>query len=435
MNFTNKHIVLIIIAIIIVAFIYNYDVYIVQKNQPICKPIYVTKKILTPDEEKLLPKNITNKTESFNNALIEGFDNFLSTNNNSDSNLHVPGDMLTSFIVPGVTDSKKIKVMDSVTNVLSNIPTNIQDSDIKQMIEYFAMLYETSNSLEVFYKNVAASTKIKEDPYNTKYAQLILFLIGKFNNDVDICLDKKIDKKCALMTTNIKDKNKDKTTNLTLESELDSLVESAQNESALTKTQVAEIVQKAKTDYLQEMNQQQENLQQEMNQQKQYLQQEMNNKQEYLQQEMRQQNDNNSFSLKSLYDIPKNIPKTMEQIMNNISKPLNKVINSEDYLQENMMRQPSVNNQLNQANRANPYIANNQTNKATQANPFALSPNNSSLMSNQNNNTTPPCTENCSIQCSINNSSNNMETFNNYFSPNELESFNQFGSNDYYQSF
>ena len=61
MNFTNKHIVLIIIAIIIIAFIYNYDVYIVQKNQPICKPIYVTKKILTPDEEKSLPKNITNK--------------------------------------------------------------------------------------------------------------------------------------------------------------------------------------------------------------------------------------------------------------------------------------------------------------------------------------------------------------------------------------
>ena len=57
MNLTNKHIVLIIIAIIIVAFIYNYDVYIVQKYEPICKPIYVTKKILNTDEENLLNNN------------------------------------------------------------------------------------------------------------------------------------------------------------------------------------------------------------------------------------------------------------------------------------------------------------------------------------------------------------------------------------------
>ena len=422
MNFTNKHIVLIIIAIIIIAFIYNYDVYIVQKNQPICKPIYVTKKILTPDEEKLLPKNITNKTESFNNALVEGFDNFLSTNNNSDSNLHVPGDMLTSFTVPGVTNAKKIKVMDSVTNVLSNIPTNIQDTTIKQMIEYFAMLYETSNSLEVFYKNVAASTKIKEDPYNTKYAQLILFLIGKFNNDVDICLDKKVDKNCALMTSSDKYKN-------TI-----SEIESVNNDVTLTKNQVSEIVQKAKSDYLQELNNNQEYLQQEMNNKQEYLQQEMNNKQEYLQQQinnkqeylqqemqMQMQNNNNTFTLKSLYDIPKNIPKTMGKIMNNISKPLNKLINSEDYLQENMMKQPNVNNEYNQynlSNLSNPYIANSQPNQ-----------------SNQSNNATPPCSDTCSIQCSVGNSSNNIETFNNYFSPNELESFNQFGSNDYYQSF
>ena len=88
MNLTNKHIVLIIIAIIIIAFIYSYDVYIVKKNQPICKPIYVTKKILTTDEEKLLNKNITDKKETFNNALIEGFDTFLSDNSDHNVNLH-----------------------------------------------------------------------------------------------------------------------------------------------------------------------------------------------------------------------------------------------------------------------------------------------------------------------------------------------------------
>ncbi|AYV80253.1 MAG: hypothetical protein Gaeavirus22_1 [Gaeavirus sp.] len=106
------------------------------------------------------------------------------------SGLAVPGQALATFIVPGVTDKKKVKVMDSVVKILSNIPTTIDINTIKQMVEYFAIIYQTATSLEIFYQNISSSTKIKESPYNTKYAQLILFLIGKFNNDVDSCIER-----------------------------------------------------------------------------------------------------------------------------------------------------------------------------------------------------------------------------------------------------
>ena len=45
MNFTNDSVVIILIIIIAFVFIFNFDVYVVTKNEPICKPIYVTKKL------------------------------------------------------------------------------------------------------------------------------------------------------------------------------------------------------------------------------------------------------------------------------------------------------------------------------------------------------------------------------------------------------
>jgi uncharacterized membrane protein YgcG len=205
--------ILLILAIIIMAFIYNYDIYIVEKNQPICKPIYVTKKILTPEETEVLVENGVGKTtetmDLIDDEIIEGFNSLMgqplninkTTGNDYDGNLTTPGQTLATFTVSGVTDKKKIKVMDSVIKVLSNIPTNLDVGIVKQMVEYFGMIYQTSPSLSVFYQNVTSSTKIKESPYNTKYAQLVLFLIGKFNNDVEDCVE--IPKnECGLIITN-----------------------------------------------------------------------------------------------------------------------------------------------------------------------------------------------------------------------------------------
>lgn len=199
MNLSSKHIILIILTIIIFTFIYNYDVYIVEKSQPICKPIYVTKRILSPDAEELLEDNgipkVTESMELINNEIIEGFNTMMGQpgsfqSSENTSNLNIPGVSLSSFTVAGVSDTKKIKVMDSVVKVLSNIPTNLDVNSIKQMVEYFGMIYQTSSSLANFYQNVSSSTKIKDAPYNSKYSQLVLYLIGKFNNDVDDCIEK-----------------------------------------------------------------------------------------------------------------------------------------------------------------------------------------------------------------------------------------------------
>ena len=454
MNFTNKHIVLIIIAIIIIAFIYNYDVYIVQKYQPICKPIYITKKILTTDEEKILNK--TENKEQFDMELIEGFENFLSSSSSSSSSeqnlpLHVPGEILGSFTVPGVTDEKKIKVIDSVIKILANIPTNMHDETIKQLIEYFAILYQTANSLEIFYNNVAASTKIKEDPYNSKYAQLILFLIGKFNNDVDYCLDNKINKKCTLQTSNKIDPDCIQNSNLDSESKvstnsksnlsnsnnklpnsLSKLIEkqilkeisNSTEKLPLTTEEVNQLVQKAKSDYLNEIN---------LMEQSQQINQNQNNNNDF---------DNNNNIINENNNIPQivksiyNLPKTMSKIVNKIS-------NSNNKNNQNINLSKNIVNQLDDSMYQNSEYINQKQSKFNYDN--QREDNN---LYNQFNRSTP-CTEKCAIKCSVSNenqnqnqnpnpnsnSNQNIESFNNYIGENEIQSFNHYGSNDYYQPF
>lgn len=201
----NKHIVLIFIIIIVVVFIYNYDVYVIPKNELLCKPIYITKREISPEVRAEL-----NKTESqilkeaFGNlsktGYIESFGNIEGEKQfNNQCIYDVPPKSFGSFTIPSITNKQKLKVIDSVIKILSYIPTNYCESQIKQLIEYFAIIYETSQDLEIFYKNVANSTKIKEDPYNSKYSHLILFLIGKFDNDYSFITETNaLNEKCAM---------------------------------------------------------------------------------------------------------------------------------------------------------------------------------------------------------------------------------------------
>ncbi len=181
MSLTNKHIVLILIIIIIFVFIYNYDVYVVPKNEQLCKPLYVTKRELTPEERADLNQSeaIVFK-ETFGNLLenefFEGFDMTQQL---------IPPKTLSTYIVPHLTDANKIRVIDSVVKVLAYIPTVYNEHQIKELVEYFAMIYNSSNNLDIFYENVANSEKILQDPYNSQYAHLILFLIGKFDSDLN----------------------------------------------------------------------------------------------------------------------------------------------------------------------------------------------------------------------------------------------------------
>lgn len=167
-NSYNKYIVLIFIIIIVGVFVFNYDVYVVPKNEPLCKPIYVTKRPMSD-----------NLNTSEMEAIKETFENIDST---CDS-VELPPKSLNSFIIPSVTNPHKVKVLQSVLKVLTFIPTTFCEDDIKQMVEYFGIIYQSSNDLGNFYKNVSASTKINEYPYDSQYARLILFLIGKFDSD------------------------------------------------------------------------------------------------------------------------------------------------------------------------------------------------------------------------------------------------------------
>lgn len=167
-NSYNKYIVLIFIIIIVGVFVFNYDVYVVPKNEPLCKPVYVTKRPMSD-----------NLNTSEMEAIKETFENIDST---CDS-VELPPKSLNSFVIPSVTNPHKVKVLQSVLKVLTFIPTTFCEDDIKQMVEYFGIIYQSSNDLSNFYKNVSASTKINEYPYDSQYARLILFLIGKFDSD------------------------------------------------------------------------------------------------------------------------------------------------------------------------------------------------------------------------------------------------------------
>jgi hypothetical protein len=198
----NKHIVLMLLIVIIGVFIYNYDVYVIPKDEPLCKPVFVTKREL--DSEIRAELNRTESEtlkETFNNlADIEYFETFGNSDiTNESTQYDIPPKSFSSFSIPSLTTQHKIKVIDSVVKILSYIPTNYSENEIKQMIEYFGIIYETSPDLETFYKNVASSTKIKEPPYNSKYSHLILFLIGKFDNDyLSYSNTKSSDEKCAI---------------------------------------------------------------------------------------------------------------------------------------------------------------------------------------------------------------------------------------------
>jgi hypothetical protein len=179
MDFNNKHVVLIILVIIFFVFVYNYDVYVIAKGEALCKPIYVIKRELEPE---ILKELTDSEKVVINEAFTTDYFGNIDINDTND-NYQLPPKSLLSFHVPEVTDPNKTAIMDSVIKVISYIPTNITEDQIKEMLEYFGLIFQTSSSLEEFYKHVSSATKIKSFPYNTKYSQLILFLIGKFNND------------------------------------------------------------------------------------------------------------------------------------------------------------------------------------------------------------------------------------------------------------
>lgn len=203
MDFNNKHIVLIILIIIIFVFIYNYDIYVIEKGEPLCKPIYIVKKELSP---KILNDLSEFEKVAISEALTTDYVGNIDLNSNPNNEFKLPSKSLLSFAQNNleIKDPNKLNVMDSVVKVLSYIPTNLSEKQIEEMLQYFSVIYQSSDSLNSFYNTISSSTKINSSPYNTKYSQLILFLIGKFNNDYTMCNTAKYIETIHVVPSNVK---------------------------------------------------------------------------------------------------------------------------------------------------------------------------------------------------------------------------------------
>lgn len=192
---TNTHIIIILIILIVFTFIYNYDVYVVIKGEPICKPVIVTKKVIDANFKKLNSKEMGKELQNIvmNDSILEKFTNIELIENFQDSkNFSVPDSSLLNLNIPEVNTHYKKVVVDNLLNVLHNIPTNFTTETIKELVEYFAIIYQTSNNIDKFFDNVASSTKINQEPYNSQYSHLILYLIAKFDSIYNSeCMNKK----------------------------------------------------------------------------------------------------------------------------------------------------------------------------------------------------------------------------------------------------
>ena len=207
----NTHIIIILIVVIVFTFIYNYDVYVVAKGEPICKPVFVTKKVIDSNFNKIksVSPGQSLKKLVMDDSIIEKFTNLELIENFQNSNLSTPNSSLLNLTIPEVNTHYKRVVIDNLINVLHNIPTTYSTEIVKELVEYFAIIYQTSPSIDKFFDNVATSTKINQEPYNSQYSHLILYLIAKFDSIYNSeCMDKKCVNDIKVGPDSVKDVNK-----------------------------------------------------------------------------------------------------------------------------------------------------------------------------------------------------------------------------------
>jgi hypothetical protein len=172
MEFKNEYIVIVIIIIITVFFIINYDVYVLPKNEPLCKPVYITKKTI---DDKIL-KKIKNPKESFTtskNKINQENEDILENEFIKEENINHNKNIIR----------KKI-VINNILNILPKIPSVLNDEEIHFIINHISNIYLTSKNMDQFYNNIYNSDKIT--PNNTSYIKLILYLIDNFEASTQI---------------------------------------------------------------------------------------------------------------------------------------------------------------------------------------------------------------------------------------------------------
>ena len=157
-------------------FAFNYDVYIIKKNQEICKPIYITKRDMF--------SNLDNSEKNVYDIAIEKFknldihENFESSSSNKKKKLS--SNDLELSIIPHIKNNYKKIVIGNVINVLNHIPINLTNN-IKLLLKYFAIIYQNSLSIDDFYKNITSNPVMNKYPFNSIHSNLIIFLIDQFD--------------------------------------------------------------------------------------------------------------------------------------------------------------------------------------------------------------------------------------------------------------
>jgi hypothetical protein len=163
------------------------------KKEPLCKPVYVTKKII---DDKMI-KKIKNPKESFTssknkikqenelnqeeNELIKEENEFIEEENINHNNKII---------------RKKI-IINNILNILPKIPTVLNNDEIHNIINYISNVYLTSKSIDQFYNNVNKSNKITKN--NSSYIKLILYLIDNFDSSLPVDIEPPVDKESQIV--------------------------------------------------------------------------------------------------------------------------------------------------------------------------------------------------------------------------------------------
>jgi hypothetical protein len=190
MEFKNEHIVILIIIIITIFFIFNYDVYVLPKNEPLCKPIYVTKKIIDNNVIKKLkkPKEFYTTPITNNNKIKQ--ENIEKKIINNKKNIFIEDENIKEEEIEeeNINDNKNIIrkkiIINNVVNILPKIPTKLNNEEIHAIINNISSIYLNSTNLNQFYNNINNSNKLTSD--NSNYIKLILYLIDNFDSSLPI---------------------------------------------------------------------------------------------------------------------------------------------------------------------------------------------------------------------------------------------------------
>ena len=153
MQVNNIHIIVFLIIIIIIIFIYNYDIHVTPKGEKLCEDILVDKKNIN---------NIKKQNEI------------------------------------NIMDVKQNNVINNAMKVLENIPSEIDQENIQSIVHKINTLYQASDNINDFNKKLKEIPD--EYPYNTKYSQLVINLIIKFDNEYNEKISKNynVDNKISL---------------------------------------------------------------------------------------------------------------------------------------------------------------------------------------------------------------------------------------------